>query len=165
MRVILTPGEIAVATTIAGMRQGINREAGKVNQKAGFQDVMTTELVGTFGELAFCRWSWAYPDLSTHLRAGSPDAMLRGFSFDVKTTRRLEEPMWKLDVRPDKCFDYYVFAIADWATVELAGWVNRDMALAMSARQAGSWVFRKDLQPMTEIEHLRNDPLLVRCTP
>lgn len=148
MRVILTPGDITIATTLACVRQGVNREAGKVNLKAGSQDAMTTELVGAFGEVAFARWANVYPDMTTHLRAGSPDATFGSLTVDVKTTRRLQDPRWRLDIRPDKMFDAYVFAAADWATVDLKGWVTQTQALALLERQGGAWVFESDLLPM-----------------
>ncbi|MFZ9747827.1 MAG: hypothetical protein ACO3G4_14475 [Opitutaceae bacterium] len=137
MRVILTPGDITIATTLACVRQGVNREAGKVNQKAGAQDAMTTELVGTFGEIAFARWANVYPDMTTHLRAGSPDARFGPLTVDVKTTRRVDAPRWTVDCRADKCFDVYVFAAADWATVTLLGWITRTEALRFTQENQG----------------------------
>lgn len=116
----LSVGEWSVAHHIAVLRQAINREAGRVNLKAGPQDPMTTEVVGLCGELAFCRWANVYPDLSVHLRAGSFDARWRGWAVDVKSTRNPEGPLY-LDAR--KCPDVYVLAHVDATRVTLVGWI------------------------------------------
>ena len=123
-RLTLSPGEIATATTIAGIRQGVNRERGITNQKAGPQDPITTELVGMLGELAFARWANVCPDLSTHLRAGTPDAVFRGYTVDVKSTRNPLGPLY-VDPRPDKAPDVYVLVHIEYAACTLLGWVWR----------------------------------------
>ena len=151
MRVILSPGAITVATTLACVRQGVNREAGRTNLKAGQQDVMTTELVGAFGEVAFCKWANIYPDLSTHLRAGSPDATFGSLTVDVKTTRGTYNPRWKADVRPDKAFDVYVFTAADWATVDLCGWLPGEAVQEVMARNDG-WIVTKELRSIEDLK-------------
>lgn len=123
MKIVLGPGELAVASTIAALRQGVNREAGIVNQKAGPQDPMTTELVGLYAELAFAKWANVYPDLTTHLRHGTADAYLGERSVDVKGTRN---PMGDLyvDMRQDKTPDIYVLVHVDYATCTLLGWMT-----------------------------------------
>lgn len=123
-RLTLNPGEIAVATTIAGIRQGVNRERGIVNQKAGSQDPITTDIVGMLGELAFAKWANVCPDLSTHLRSGSHDAVFRGYTVDVKSTRNPIGPLY-VDMRPDKAPDIYVLVHVEYATCTLLGWVWR----------------------------------------
>jgi hypothetical protein len=45
-------------------------------------------------------------------------------------------------------FDAYVFAAADWATVDLKGWVTQTQALVLLERHGGPWVFESDLLPM-----------------
>ena len=42
VEVLLGPGEVAAATTIAAIRQAVNRESGITNLKAGPQDPMPT---------------------------------------------------------------------------------------------------------------------------
>ena len=136
VHVELGPGELATAATIAALRQGVNREAGKKNLKAGPQDVMTTELVGLYGELAFCKWANVMPDLTTHLRAGSHDAIWRGFSVDVKSTRNAQGDLY-VDMRTDKRPDIYVLAHVDYATVRLLGWIPSD-CVTIAARMRTS---------------------------
>jgi len=119
----LGAGETAVAAVIASLRQAVNREAGVQNRKAGAQDVMTTELVGLYGELAFARWANLYPDLRVHLRAGSADAMWRGCRVDVKGTRTVNGHLWVDERSVQKGnADVYVLAHVNYATVTLVGW-------------------------------------------
>jgi hypothetical protein len=92
--ITLSVGEWSVAAHLSAMRQGINREAGRINQKAGPQDPMTTEMVGALGEIAFARWANVFPDLSVHLRSGSADAVWRGWKVDVKTSRNPNSALW-----------------------------------------------------------------------
>jgi hypothetical protein len=117
----LSVGEWSVAQHIAVLRQAINREAGRINLKAGPQDVMTTEVVGICGELAFCRWANVYPDLSVHLRSGSFDATWRGWSVDVKSTRNPDGVLY-LDAR--KVPHMYALAHVDALQVTLLGWIS-----------------------------------------
>jgi hypothetical protein len=122
-QVQLSPGAMAVASAIGSLRQAVNRTAGMVNLKAGPQDPMTTELVGIYGELGFAQWANVMPDLSIHLRAGSPDCTFHGRAVDVKATRKKAGPVWYTDWRPDKAMALYVFVMVDYATVDICGWV------------------------------------------
>jgi len=121
--VMLGAGEVAVAAVVASLRQAVNREAGVANRKAGTQDVMTTELVGLYGEIAFARWANLYPDLRVHLRAGSADAVWRGCRVDVKGTRAVGGHLWvdERSVRKGDA-DVYVLTHVNYATVTLMGW-------------------------------------------
>ena len=121
--VMLGAGEVAVAAVVASLRQAVNREAGVPNRKAGTQDVMTTELVGLYGEIAFARWANLYPDLRVHLRTGSADAVWRGCRVDVKGTRAVGGHLWvdERSVRKGDA-DVYVLTHVNYATVTLMGW-------------------------------------------
>jgi hypothetical protein len=140
-RIELSPGELAVAQVIASLRQAVNREAGRVNLKAGPQDPMITELVGIYGEVAFARWANVFPDLSVHLRAGSFDATWLGWSVDVKSSRNASGPLW-VDSR--KRPDVYVLALVEGTTVTLAGWMPAGEAHATPRAQ----VPQDELYPM-----------------
>ena len=140
-RIELSPGELAVAQVIASLRQAVNREAGRVNLKAGPQDPMITELVGIYGELAFARYANVFPDLSVHLRAGSFDATWLGWSVDVKSSRSASGPLW-VDSR--KRPDVYVLALVEGTTVTLAGWMPAGEAHATPRTQ----VPQDELYPM-----------------
>lgn len=122
MPIHLGTGEVALATQLAAIRQAVNREAGIVNQKAGAQDPITTDLVGVLGEFAFARWANVCPDLTTHLRKGTPDAIFRGWTVDVKSTRNAHGPLY-VDARPDKWADLYVLMHVEYATCEVLGWI------------------------------------------
>ena len=120
-RIILSSGEVAIANTLAAIRQGVNREAGIKNQKAGQQDAITTEVVGVLGEFAFAKWANVFPDLTTHLRRGSFDATFRGWNVDVKSTRNPNGDLW-VDARRDKLPDLYVLVHVEYAACTLLGW-------------------------------------------
>jgi hypothetical protein len=147
----LTIGEVAVAHHIAVLRQAINREAGKVNLKAGPQDVMTTEVVGVKAELAFCRWANVYPDLSVHLRAGSFDARWLGWNVDVKGTRNPDGPLY-VDARQGKTPDVYVLAHVGELEVTLCGWLDQRTAMLATPTETKTGVARiipqRDLRAM-----------------
>ena len=134
-QVQLTPGAMAVASVIGSLRQAVNRTAGMVNLKAGPQDPMTTELVGIYGELAFAQWANVMPDLSIHLRAGSPDCTFRGRWVDVKATRRKANPIWYTDYRPSKRMHLYVFTMVEYASVDICGWVTAEQVEARGVGQ------------------------------
>lgn len=119
--VVLSEAEVFLAGSLIALRQSINRQAGIVNQKAGKQDPITTEQVGVYGELAFAKWANVYPDLTTHLRKGSADALFRGWTVDVKASRNANGPLY-VDARPDKLADLYVQVHVDVATCTLLGW-------------------------------------------
>lgn len=129
--ILLGPGELLTAATIAAMRQSVNRHAGTHNLKAGPQDVMTTEIVGTLGEIAFATYGNVMVDLTTHLRRGSFDASWRGWSVDVKATRNQKGDLY-VDARPDKRPDLYVLVHVEYCRCQILGWIathdipNRD---------------------------------------
>lgn len=121
-RVHLSEAEVLLAGFLATMRQSINRQAGITNQKAGPQDPITTEQVGLYGELAFAKWANVYPDLTTHIRTGSADAVYKGWTVDVKSTRNLHGDLY-VDARREKLADLYVLVHVNYASCELLGWL------------------------------------------
>jgi hypothetical protein len=127
--ITLSVGEWAVAHSVGAMRQAVNREAGRKNLKAGGQDPLTTEAIGAFGELAFARWANVYPDLSVHLRAGSFDAVWRGYNIDVKTTRTAGGPLY-VDERKQP--DIYVLAELRDIDVTLVGYISTQKAVRVA---------------------------------
>lgn len=131
--ILLGPGEVATAAQLAALRQSVNRRAGTLNLKAGKQDPMTTELVGTFGEIALASYLNVMPDLTTHLRRGSADALWRGWTVDVKSTRNPHGELW-VDIRADKHADLYVLVYVAWCACEVKGFLRR------SDMRARRWV-------------------------
>jgi len=121
MKIFLGPGELAVASTITALRQGVNREVGIANRKAGPQDPITTELIGILGELAVAKALNVYPDLTTHLRSGGADAIVQGYAVDVKSTRNPHGDLY-VDARPGKRPDLYVLVHVEYLTCTILGW-------------------------------------------
>lgn len=144
----LSPGAVFVGSSIATLRQEVNRAAGRTNLKEGPQDPMTTELVGIYGEIGFAQWANVMPDLSIHLRAGGHDCMYRGWSVDVKATRRKAAPIWRTYMRESKQSMLYVFVQVEYAEVEICGW------LWGSEVPASGVVTRDDVCPAVELTNL-----------
>lgn len=138
VEVLLGPGEVAAATTIAAIRQAVNRESGITNLKAGPQDPMTTDIVGILGEVAFAKWANVYPDMTTHLRHGSFDATFRGWSVDVKSTRKPSGELW-VDARPDKRASVYVLVHIEYASAHIVGWMAGNKVEHYSQQKAAPY--------------------------
>jgi len=151
--IVLNNGEMTVAATLATLRQGVNREVGIANQKAGKQDPITTELVGLYAELAFSRWANVAADLSTHLRRGSYDATYLGYTVDVKGTRSKTSPLY-LDTRPDKRPDIYVLVQVEYATCTFVGWIFREQVCEVTGELEPKVVERADLYAMEALINL-----------
>lgn len=155
VKIQLSEAEILLAGFLTAMRQSINRQAGIVNQKAGPQDPITTEQVGLYGELAFAKWANLYPDLTTHLRTGSADAVYKGWTVDVKSTRNLHGDLYA-DVRRGKLADLYVLVYTNYATCELLGWLWSGDVLALTKSKTAPYLVRQgalnDIRYFEEIE-------------
>jgi len=145
----LSPGAMAVASVIGSLRQAVNRTAGMTNLKAGPQDPMTTEMVGILGELGFAQWANVMPDLSIHLRGGSPDCTFRGRWVDVKATRKKASPVWYTDYRPAKRMHLYVFTMVEYAQVDICGCLS---AADVEARGVGNVAWAaSQLRPVDQL--------------
>jgi len=155
MQIFLGPGDMAVATTIAAIRQGVNREVGIANRKAGPQDPITTDIVGVLGELAFARWANVCPDFTTHLRSGGCDATYLGYAVDVKATRSPAGVLY-VDARPNKQPDLYVLVHVDYATANLLGWCwAHEVSMRSYSRVDGADRIRHaELNDMRRLFHL-----------
>lgn len=151
--VALTPGEVLVGATIAAQRQLTNREAGTLNLQNGSQAVMTSELVGVFGELGVARIFNVYPDLSLNLRSGGADMTFGNLLVDVKSTRYREPRTVYVD-RKATHSDVYILASVDTASVTALGYLIHKLDLhAQYARPDGKgWEVPADkLRPIEKL--------------
>ena len=102
MQVKLNATEKRLVEFLAKKRIQANRGNDIPDEQVGKQDKLEIETNGLGGELAFCKASNCYPDLSL---AGEPgtrpraDTVLFGSLWDVKTTERKDG---RLLVRPTK---------------------------------------------------------------
>lgn len=122
--VTLDRGERAVARLIADARYTNNRSSGVENQRIGPQSDEETDLSGIGAELAFCKLTNVYPDLTVEPRGGGWDCLSQKFSrIDVKTTTY---PNGKLLARRTKTVndaDIYVLMVGEFPTYRWVGWV------------------------------------------
>src|SRR6185437_6894442 len=98
--VTLNRGEMAVAELQAELRSTGNRCANitdkrRDNKMSGFE----LDFLGTRSELAWAKLTGTYPDLSIHPRKGTPDAVFRGRTVDIKAT---SNPKGRLLATTDK---------------------------------------------------------------
>lgn len=130
MLVVLDPGEMAVAQTLATLRHSVNTAAGVTDKRRDTtRDPNTTELMGVVGELAFCKAYNVWPDLSVVPRSGGHDAVLHGKTWDIKAVAKSHH---RLLAHPDKNLtdvDRYGLAVVTDAVVELVGWAPADKLL------------------------------------
>lgn len=157
-RVQLSEAEVLLAGFLATMRQSINRQAGIVNQKAGPQDPITTEQVGLYGELAFAKWANVYPDLTTHIRTGSADAVYKGWTVDVKSTRNPHGDLY-VDARREKLADLYVLVHVNYASCELVGWLwSSEVPSLTTSTESPYIVEQRDLNDMRYLNEIELKP-------
>mgnify|MGYP003336597098 FL=1 len=82
----LTPLEQQLADAMARARDAENRRVGVRDQRVAPLE-RDIDLLGAGAEVAFCRLANAYPDLTSHVRAGGADCVLAdGRTVDVKAT-------------------------------------------------------------------------------
>jgi len=118
----LDAGEMAVAQSVAAMRNGINRATNVANSRVGPQSDYQTDLDGLVAEIAWAKWKNCYPDLTVSPRSGGADAIVGRYRVDVKATRK---ERGRLLARPSKEIgdaDIYVLAVVDQNRVTFRGW-------------------------------------------
>lgn len=128
MEIVLSEGEQSIAKMLAHWRFGANRKAGNTNERVGDQDDETTDLNGMGGELAFCKASNIFPDLTIISGSGPrpiADCHMFGGLWDVKTTPYANG---KLLLRPSKTAnkqcDYYVLVTGKMPKYRIIGWAS-----------------------------------------
>ena len=120
----LNDAEQQIAKALAEARHKSNRSQGIIDQQVGKDDPMFIDLNGIGGEMAFCKASNIYPDLSLDSHP-IHDCFLYDALWDVKTTPRQNG---RLLARPTKrgvkqC-DYYVLVIGEMPEYGVVGWAS-----------------------------------------
>jgi hypothetical protein len=126
MRIILDPGEMAVAIHVASSRRMVNQVNGITDRRRDDrQHAIALDMLGAISELAFCKAFGAYPDLTVQPRKGGPDVVLKGkYRWDVKATDR---PNGRLLATTDKDLgdaDYYALAVVNGNAVDFVGYAS-----------------------------------------
>lgn len=125
VRVVLDPGELAVAQTLASLRRCVNQAGGiKDRRRDTRQQAIALDMLGTVSEVAFCKAFGAYPDLTVSPRRGGADVLLNGRRWDVKGTDR---PNGRLLATTDKepgAAEFYALAIVSDHIVDLIGYAT-----------------------------------------
>jgi len=121
----------ALASILGAMRSLNARSHGVRDAKIGKQNGVDGDQLGILGELAFCQMHNVWPDIGLTPRSGSPDAVVKGYRWDVKTTSvQSGRLLATLKENPD--VDAYALAIVDGEKVTFPGWawksdlINKD---------------------------------------
>ena len=130
MKIKLNEIEERLVTFLAKKRMLANRKHDIPDEQVGKQDKLEMEINGLGGELAFCKATNTYPDLTL---AGEPgtrpkaDTHLFGSLWDVKTTKRADG---RLLVRPmkrgQKACEYYVLVTGSMPNYKIVGWMHAE---------------------------------------
>lgn len=127
--ITLTLGEISVATSIAAMRVGSNRQSGVDDAYIGpGSKRFASEFNGACAEIAFCKYRNLYPDLTVGPRSGGVDCVGRsGETVDVKCTDRSDGNLLvRIDKAASPC-DYYALSVVRGpGEVEIIGYASAD---------------------------------------
>ncbi len=122
MIVNLDPSEVLICECIGRMRALIARSANVKDQKIGKQDGNDADVMGIKGEYAFAKHFNVFPDLGLTPRSGSYDGILRGFTYDIKSTHiRNGHLLATKKVNPD--IEMYVLCIVTENQVEIKGYI------------------------------------------
>jgi len=117
----ITPDMRMLADLLGAMRSMVNRGSNVRDAKVGPQDGVEADKDAVLGEIAFAKHFNVCPDLSLSPRSGSPDAVLKDYRIDVKTTRyKNGRLLATLKKNPD--VDIYVLAILHDDHVKFPGW-------------------------------------------
>jgi hypothetical protein len=132
MRIVLDPGELAVAHQVAALRQYVNAGAGLNGTRSrrdggtmGSQVSMHT--LGFIAELAWAKWTKVYPDLTARPRVGTPDFVLKnGMTVDIKATAHTAGNLLCSTMSNELGHDVYVLAVVmphgEVCAVDFIGW-------------------------------------------
>jgi len=125
MRILIEPDELAVCETLGRLRSLIARSARVKDAKMGSQDGAKADVMGLKAEYAFAKAFNVFPDLGLKPRSGSPDGILNGLRYDIKSTHH-EEGMLLATLKGNPDVDVYVLAIVKNSVVYLKGWSYKD---------------------------------------
>lgn len=128
MKVVLTPDEINICHIIGRMRSLISRSARVTDQKFGPQGGIEGDIQGMLAEYAFAKYFNTFPDLGLSPRAGGADGKLKGYNYDIKSTKyKNGKLVTKINANPD--VDIYVLCIVDEPIVTIMGYAPKSELL------------------------------------
>lgn len=128
IKVTLTDTEAQIAAGLGSARNEINVSSGvknrQVSEREGSEEI---DVIGTGGELAFCKAFNLYPDLTVAPPGQYPkgDARMFGQTWDVKTRNYEKLPIGHLLSYPkpeEKRCDYYALVLEAHPTYYIIGW-------------------------------------------
>ena len=121
----LTPDEITVCQVLGRMRSLIARGANVKDAKVGDQDGSEADVTGMMAEYAFAKQMNCFPDLGLSPRSGSADGLLKGKTYDIKSTKyKTGRLLATKKVNDD--VDFYVLTVVNQDTVDIIGWAWKD---------------------------------------
>ena len=121
IRVELSPDEITICQILGRMRSLIARGANVRDAKIGNQDGMDADVIGMMAEYAFAKQMNCFPDLGLSPRSGSADGLLKGKTYDIKSTQyKTGKLLATKKVNDD--VDFYVLAVVNENSVDIIGW-------------------------------------------
>lgn len=137
MTVTLEPDEILICEQLGRLRSLIARSAGVVDAKIGKQDGSEADVMGIKAEYAFAKRFNTFPDLGLVPRSGSPDGIIKGYAYDIKSTaHQMGRLLASRKVNPD--VEIYVLCIVERHQVEIKGYATKDeLILGRNLRDLG----------------------------
>ena len=126
VRVTLGEIEQQVARMVAERRTSVSRSVGVEDKKTTEQAGDLIELEGVAGELAFCRWINAYPDLSGDSFADWDVTTHKGRKVDVKTTRGNQYGLIVSQRKASHPADVYVLMVGSFPSYRCAGYATKE---------------------------------------
>ena len=122
MIVNLDSSEVLICECIGRMRSLIARSANVTDQKIGQQDGSDADVMGMKGEYAFAKHFNIFPDLGLTPRSGSYDGILKGITYDIKSTQiRNGHLLATKKVNPD--VEMYVLCVVTKNQVDIKGYI------------------------------------------
>ena len=122
MKEVRITDEMRALASILGAMRSLNAKANGIRDaKMGKQNGVDGDQLGILGELAFCQMHNVWPDIGLTPRAGSADAVVKGYRWDVKST---SVPSGRLlaTLKENPDVDAYALAIVDGEKVTFPGW-------------------------------------------
>ena len=124
-KITLSPDEIAIAHLIGRNRSLIARSANVKDVKMGDQDGAEADVLGFMGEYAFAKHFNVFPDLGLVPRSGSADGILKGYKYDIKTTKYINGRLLST-IKDNDDVDMYVLVVVDEPIVKIIGYAFKE---------------------------------------
>lgn len=156
MHVLLTDTETRICKWLAAQRFATARAAGVADAQMGPQSSEQTDLDGIAGEFAFCKAANLWPDMTIGARRGGHDAIVNGFTVDVKTTRVERGHLLVTTKKSLTPSDVYVLVIGTIPSFRIAGWawahwIMQDRHRRDFGHGAGFALAQHELLPFAEL--------------